>query len=151
MSIDTSAKIRVVADTNIFVAAALKPGGPTEMWLRIAGQPRSSFELFVSEPILEELREKLVHKFSFSAERVKAFIGAIRERATVVNPASHLELGVIRDPDDRMILECALEAHAHLIISADQDLLLLNPFRGNGITHPRELKNIFRSDLPKSS
>ncbi len=121
------------------------------MWLRIAGQPRSSFELFVSDPILDELREKLVHEFSFSAERVDAFISGIRERASIINPSSHLERGTIRDPDDIMILECALAAPAHLIISADQDLLLLNPFRGIGVTHPRELKNIFRSDLPKSA
>jgi len=139
-------RIRVVADTNIFVAAALKPGGPTDMWMRIAGQPRSSFELFISEPILEEVEEKLIGKFKFSQERVRDFIGAIRERSKVLEPIERLA-GVVHDPDDEIILECAIAAKAHLIISADEDLLRMNPFRGIGISHPRELKNIFRTDL----
>jgi putative PIN family toxin of toxin-antitoxin system len=140
-------RIRVVADTNIFIAAALKPGGPTEIWLRIAGQPRSSFELFVSEPILDELREKLSSKFEFSPVRIENFVDSIRGRANVIVPTEQLPANIVRDPDDKIILECALCAKAHLLISADDDLLILNPFRGIGITHPRELKNIFRSDI----
>jgi putative PIN family toxin of toxin-antitoxin system len=143
-------RIRVVADTNIFVAAALKPGGPTDMWLRIAGQPRSSFELFVSDQILDEVKEKLIAKFSFSQERTENFVSAIRERAALVVPTESLA-GTVSDPDDDMILECAIAAKAQLIISADQDLLKLNPFRGIGISHPRELKNIFHTDLRTSN
>lgn len=139
-------RIRVVADTNIFVAAALKPGGPTEMWLRIAGQPQSSFELFVSDPILDEVKEKLISKFDFSQERTENFVAAIRERATLIVPNVRLA-GAVSDPDDEMILECAVAAKAQLIISADRDLIALHPFRGIGISHPRELKNIFHSDL----
>ena len=146
MSTAISMRIRVVADTNIFVAAALKPGGPTDMWLRIAGQPRSSFELFVSDQILDEVKEKLIDKFGFSPERTENFVSAIRERAALVIPIESLA-GTVSDPDDDMVLECAIAAKAQLVISADQDLLKLHPFRGIGISHPRELKNIFRSDL----
>ncbi len=116
------------------------------MWLRIAGQPRSSFELFVSAPILNEVKDKLITKFGFSEERTENFVEAIRERADVVEPRVSLNV-VPGDPDDNMVLECAVAAKANLVISADKDLLELNPFRRIGISHPRELKNIFRSDL----
>jgi putative PIN family toxin of toxin-antitoxin system len=144
-------KIRVVADTNIYVAAALKPGGPTEIWLRVAARPNSSFELFTSEPILDELSQKLFDKFRFSEGAVSNFVDAIRESATKIDPTMRLPTGIVGDPDDVIVLECALEARANLIVSADRDLLSLNPFRGIGISHPRELKNIFRSDLTSST
>jgi predicted nucleic acid-binding protein len=72
-------------------------------------------------------------------------VAAIQERATIINPQERLT-GSVRDPDDDMILECAVTAQANLIITADADLLRLNPFRDIGIAHPRELKNIFRQD-----
>ena len=37
---------------------------------------------------------------------------------------------VCRDPDDNMVLECALEGHAQYIVSGDKDLLELKEFRG---------------------
>jgi putative PIN family toxin of toxin-antitoxin system len=144
-------KIRVVADTNIYVAAALKPGGPTEFWLRVAARPNGTFELFASEPILVELRQKLLDKFSFTEGVASSFVDAIRESAAIVNPTERLPAGIIGDPDDVIVLECAIEARANLIVSADRDLLRLDPLRGIGITHPRELKSIFRSDLAQST
>jgi len=40
------------------------------------------------------------------------------------------ELKVSRDPDDDIVLECARDAHAHIIVSGDDDLLVLRQFSG---------------------
>ena len=41
-----------------------------------------------------------------------------------------------RDPDDNMYLELALVAQASMIVSGDQDLLVLHPWRGIPIVRP---------------
>jgi predicted nucleic acid-binding protein len=35
---------------------------------------------------------------------------------------------VPRDPDDNMVLECAVEGKAHYIVTGDKDLLVLKTF-----------------------
>jgi predicted nucleic acid-binding protein len=37
---------------------------------------------------------------------------------------------VPRDPEDNMVLECAIEGHARYIVSGDNHLLVLKEFRG---------------------
>jgi putative PIN family toxin of toxin-antitoxin system len=43
---------------------------------------------------------------------------------------------VCRDPKDNMVLELAVSGHADYIITGDQDLLILDPFRGIRIMTP---------------
>ena len=43
-----------------------------------------------------------------------------------------------RDPDDNMFLALAVAGRADLIVSGDDDLLALHPFRGIAIVRPRE-------------
>ena len=45
---------------------------------------------------------------------------------------------VCRDPDDNMVLECALAGHAQYIVSGDKDLLELKEFRGVRIVRAAE-------------
>ena len=40
---------------------------------------------------------------------------------------------VSRDPDDDHVIACALAARAQLIVSRDQDLLVLHPYQGISI------------------
>lgn len=144
-------KIRVVFDTNVYVAAALRPGGPSDIWLDIAAKPGSQFELFVSEPILAEVSEKLLsEKFGYPEPDVADFVRRVRQSAKLVDPDERLSI-IEDDPDDDMVLECAVEAKAHLIVSADHHLLDLHEFRGIGVCHPRDLKNIFRHDLDEAA
>jgi uncharacterized protein len=66
----------------------------------------------------------------------------IKQLATQASPKRKLDV-VKEDPDDNIILECALEAHADIIVSADRDLLRLKQFEGIQIHHPSNLKYIF--------
>ena len=138
-------RLRTVFDSNIYVAAALRPGQYADRWLDIAMLPNSGIALFVSQPILAEVEAKLINRFGFGKVDVKAFIRRIQISAQVVSPAVRLKV-VPNDPADNAILECAASARAQLIVSADAHLLNLNPYKGIGITHPRELKNIFAAD-----
>ena len=43
-----------------------------------------------------------------------------------------------RDPNDEMVLALALAAQVDLIVSGDNDLLMLHPFAGNPIHSPAD-------------
>ncbi len=43
-----------------------------------------------------------------------------------------------RDPEDNKFLELALSGRATCIVSGDEDLLILHPFRGIAILTPRQ-------------
>jgi putative PIN family toxin of toxin-antitoxin system len=139
-------QLRTVFDTNIYVAAALRPGQHADRWLDIASLPASGLQLFVSAEILDELYQKLTEKFGFDRIEVRRFIKRIEIIARVVKPTMRLDV-VPNDQDDNIIVECAVAARAHLIVSADADLLKLGQYKGIGIAHPRELKHIFATDF----
>ncbi len=146
-SINTSLKtapLRTVFDSNIYIAAALRPGQYADRWLDIATLPSSGVELYVSPYILNEVGNKLVDRFGFRRVDVKQFIERVKISATLVKP--DVEVKASKDPDDNNILACAISARAQLIITADSGLLKLSPYRGIGIAEPRELKRIFASD-----
>ncbi|NJN21258.1 MAG: putative toxin-antitoxin system toxin component, PIN family [Leptolyngbya sp. RL_3_1] len=54
--------------------------------------------------------------------------------SNLVEPTS--EITVCRDPKDNMILELAVTGEANLIITGDEDLLVLNPFQNIQIVTP---------------
>ena len=142
-------KLRTVFDSNIYVAAALRPGQYADRWLDIATLPSSGLKLYVSAEILAEVQHKLIDRFGFTEPEVKRLTSRIKMTANLVSPKVKLTV-IPDDPDDNAIMECALEANAHLIVSADKHLLKLGNYKGMGVTHPRELKRIFATDFTET-
>jgi putative PIN family toxin of toxin-antitoxin system len=54
-------------------------------------------------------------------------------------------IAVCRDPKDNMILELAVSGKADVIVTGDDDLLVLNPFREIAILNPQEFLKRFLS------
>lgn len=135
--------LKVVFDTNIFVMAAGMPGGYVDYWLDMATPPGSRFKLYTSSAILAEVQEKLEGKLQFERSLAVEYINRIIGITTVVSPTQKLDV-ITRDPDDNIILECAVEAKADIIVSADKDLLKLREYEGIQMQHPTNLKYIFR-------
>ncbi len=118
------------------------PGRYVDYWLGFAKPPKNKFTLFTSPPILAETQRKLEEVIQFDRLIAVEYIEEIKTIDTVVNPKIKLN-AVPTDPDDNHILECAVEAGADIIISADKDLIHLKIFRGIQIIHPSNLKYIF--------
>jgi len=58
--------------------------------------------------------------------------------------------GVVRDPNDDMIVAAAIDSRADTIVSRDKDLLLLGIFRGVPIISPETFRHqLRRSDHPQ--
>ena len=116
--------LRVVIDSNVWISAALAPGGAPAQVLRQVlqhGQP-------VFSPItFEELRSRLWKpKFDrwLSLEQRQRLLHDVDACALwVALPAETALRNYSRDPDDDAFIHTALAAHAPWLITGDQDLL----------------------------
>ena len=133
--------IRVVADTNVYVSALLFGGAPEEVLLLAQA---GTFSLYISPAIREELSRVLAQKFGWEQTRVRAALSAIAGFTIEAIPNTSVN-AVAEDAADNRILECALAAQAHVIVSGDQHLRRLRRFRHIPILTPRE----FLGELPK--
>lgn len=129
--------IRIVFDTNVYLAAS-KKGSYARVHLQRA-QPNGPYTLYISPEIIVEIRRKLEVKFGYSPEYSARFIDMVMQYAQLVHPKRRV-VGVLKDTDDHIILECALEAKAHAIVSSDRGLLRLKEFESTTIIHPTMLQ-----------
>ncbi|MBK9242346.1 MAG: putative toxin-antitoxin system toxin component, PIN family [Acidobacteria bacterium] len=121
----------VVLDTNVLVAGLVAHGLCHELLER-------SIRLRLmasSAPLLEELDATLQRKFTITP-RVKTFLDAYRQSLVLVVPVT-LPHPVCRDADDDVVLGTAVAAGATVIVSGDQDLLVLRDYNGIPIINPR--------------
>lgn len=117
-----------VFDTNSLISATLIKGSVSRKALDKA---LNIGELAISNSTLEELIEVLFRKkfdkyFMNDDERL-LFINKIEVNAKLFEPK--ISFTLCRDPKDNKFLELAISAKAVCIITGDEDLLVLNPFR----------------------
>ena len=124
--------LRVVVDTNVLVSI-FQFGGRISEILNLALQ--GTVELYISQPVIEELRGVLQEKFHWSTDRVDDATETLLRFCQLIDPGEPLK--VCRDPDDDRVLECALAAVAEVIVSGDRDLQDLGSFRDTPIMSPR--------------
>ena len=126
----------IVLDASVLVSAAFRPGSVPDRAVRhavLTGQ------VAVSEPVMAELLDVL-HR-----PRLARFIDP-EQRAELLDLLDTLGVVVVpttpvadcRDPKDDKYLELASAAGAGTIISSDNDLLVLHPWRGVRILRPAE-------------
>lgn len=119
---------RAVFDCNIYVQAIAFENGPAAECLRLLEAGR--FELFLSKPILAELRRVLTYPSvvqmapSLTPHRVAAFIKRLTFRGTLVRRVRHA-MDFPRDPKDEPYIDLAATVKADFLVSRDNDLLSL--------------------------
>ncbi len=134
-------KKRVVLDTNILISSVLiKFGNPRKIFEKFLN---GEFILIESEEMLAEIRDVLFRpKFNYiSLIEKENFIKNLLSLCNIVEPKQKIDI-IKDDPDDNIILECALEGNADYIISGDEHLLGLKEFKGIKIISPKEFLNI---------
>jgi putative PIN family toxin of toxin-antitoxin system len=125
----------VVFDTNVWVSAlhfALNRGTPR---LAIEKAVRED-TVAICRPIEGELLSILTGKFGWSAADVAAAVEAVLPFPLRTKILGNLH--VCRDPNDDMVLECAVVSGAQFIITGDKDLLALDSYNGIRIVTPAE-------------
>ena len=130
--------IRVVADTNVVIAALMLGGVPGAFLDHVF---LGSFLLVTSPVLLDELADKLSLKFQVSPKDVSLIRVRLQTIALLVEPAPVLEI-VSDDPDDNRVLECTVTGRANYVVSGDRHLLKLASFEEIPILTTRQFMNI---------
>lgn len=125
----------VVIDANVWVSA-LQFGGKHTAPIRAVEKTLRRDTLATSQEINAEIRRILVDKFQWSPGKTERLINSYFKRAIYVTITGSIR--VCRDPNDDMILECAVLAGAQIIVSGDKDLLAMGSYQGTRIMTPAE-------------
>jgi putative PIN family toxin of toxin-antitoxin system len=138
---------RVVLDTSTLVSAALRPGSIPDQALLKALR---TCEVCASAETLDELARVLDRK------KFDRYLDEESRRAFVELMRRHLHLFAVlpadleavdppcRDPADSKFLALALASEADTIVSSDEDLLILHPWRGIPVLTPAEFHHRIR-------
>ncbi len=135
--------IRVVLDTNILISATLAKGLPAALLTILLRLPQ--FQLCVSEPLLEEYREVFMReKFGKIRQEGLMTIAKIEEQALNVIPKVKVER-IKMDRADNRVLECALTAGAHYLITGNRRHFNFGHFLSTRIVDPYKFLDLIIS------
>lgn len=123
--------MRVVLDTNTAISGLLWGGPPRRL---IDAATAGEIEIICAEALLDELRDvlnrpKFTQRLVLRGVTAAELLDLYRQLVHIVVPAQ-LPAPVTRDPDDDLVLACALAAQAEVIVSGDDDLLSLGVYAG---------------------
>jgi putative PIN family toxin of toxin-antitoxin system len=125
--------MRIVVDTNVFISAALKESSWPGMVIRWLDKHGGLLKSSVTEQELFRVleRPRIANKIN------PVFFDRLR---SIFDAAESVEITrqitICRDAKDDKFLELALNGQADIIVTGDQDLLILNPFQGIPIAQP---------------
>jgi uncharacterized protein len=99
--------------------------------------PGRLYGLVTSEPIIHELRDKLVEKFGHTPEEAEEVGRGLRLMGRVV-PLAGRGGWILADASDDKFIETALVGKAEIIVSGDRHLLAAREVEGVRILSPRQ-------------
>ena len=131
--------MRILFDTNVLFAAFTVRGFCEEL----LEETIDLCTIIWSAPLRAELVRALRRKRLFSPS-VSGAITAFTDLCEMCDPAP-LPKRICRDPDDDVVLATALAGRADLIVTGDDDLLVLKTFQRIRILSPRQVLEILYS------
>ena len=140
--------LNAVADSTVLVSAfLLRQEGVSAVLLRHAAG--GAFALSLSQEIVTETetvlleREHIRRRYPYANEDVATFCQTLHGSFPVVIDLPPLK-GIVRDPNDDMVLATASAAHATYLITRDLDLLSLQNYEEITIITPEAFMAILR-------
>ena len=140
-------RIKVVLDTNVLISAFIA---------NINSSPRIIFDFFCMEKLMVVTSKELLNELSRSLHYPKIkkiyklsnrsiiqylqFLQQTTHRVIIKNFPQIIKT----DPDDNLILACALAGKADFIVSGDKHLLRLKKYRGIKIVAPLEFVQLLQ-------
>lgn len=136
---------RAVVDTTVQISGFLTENGAAGEVIR---QARAGvFALCLSREIFEELRSRLLHRRRIR-RRYHYTDTQVHQHCRDLEATAHLVAGIApvrvveRDPNDDMVIACALAARADFVVTRDKDLLSLGTYEGIRMVTPRQLLDL---------
>ena len=131
--------MRVCLDTNVLVAAIATRGLAADVLRLILAE----HDLLIPEVVLGELRRVLAAKLKLPPARIDEVEAFLREHEVVPKPARVLEIEV-RDRADAWVLASAVAGRADVLVTCDQDLLVLGNRAPLPLLDPRGFWDLVR-------
>jgi putative PIN family toxin of toxin-antitoxin system len=125
----------VVFDTSVWVSAMHyeRRQSPPILSLELA---RNRHIIATCDEIEQEIIRLLTAKFDWQPTSVQYRLDFFLAKSVHVELKGNLH--VCRDPNDDMVLECAVASGAQIIVSGDKDLLVMGSYQGIRIVTPAE-------------
>ncbi|MCY3722468.1 MAG: putative toxin-antitoxin system toxin component, PIN family [Candidatus Poribacteria bacterium] len=125
----------VVYDTNVLISGMIWGGVPYRC---IELSQQKKIQGLICDEILDEFEDKLMIKLDVSSARTSMMKTQLLGFLQPVEISNRLK-GVTTDPDDNMIIECAVVGGATHIVTGDQKHLLpLENYQGILIVKPAD-------------
>ena len=125
---------RIVIDTNVLISSLFLA---TSTPAQAVDKAVTNAQLVATPETLRELIEKL-HSPKFDRyvrrERRDALLERVAPLVEIIDVLQSIRAS--RDPKDDKFIEAAVNGRANVIVTGDNDLLDLNPFRGIAIVTP---------------
>lgn len=121
---------RAVFDTNVFISASLSKNANSPTRELLERWKRNEFTLVICNQIAKEMIEKLTER-NVAFEIINDQVSALARSAEwVVVPDEKIE-NLLSDPDDNVVVACAVEGAANYLITYDPHFDTLNgDYRG---------------------
>jgi putative PIN family toxin of toxin-antitoxin system len=137
--------VRVCLDTNVLVAAVATRGLAADVVRLILAE----HDLLVPEVVLGELQRVLATKLKLPAARIAELETFLREHEVIPKPPRVLEVEV-RDRADAWVLASAVAGRADVLVTGDQDLLVLGRRAPLLVLNPRGFWTLARGAAGES-
>lgn len=144
--------LKVVLDTNIFVSSLLvKAGLPAQV---LDAWRERQYLLIVSPAIIAEIRATLSYsrirrKYAITDEDVEHLVALLEQDALLVPGDADVVGSIPEDPADEMVLACAIDAQADVIVSGDRYLVDLSSYRSIPVLTARQFLERLEVDSPE--
>ena len=125
--------MRIILDSNVIISALTTQG----LSSRVLDLCIDKHVIFISSWILNEVTRILSNKFKIESEKLIRIIKFIKSATSNIEPKGKKPTHC-RDEDDNNILHLAKYVHAELIITGDEDLLILKEYEDTKIITPRQ-------------
>jgi putative PIN family toxin of toxin-antitoxin system len=132
--------VNVVLDSSIYVSSLLKKQGvPAQV---LDAWRAQLFEVVTSPSIVREVEHTMSYsrirrRYPITDEDVHALVHLLTTRTIMVPGVADVSDAQVRDPKEEIILACVAESGADVLVASDDDLLILEQYRGTPIGTPR--------------
>jgi len=132
--------MKVTLDTNVIISGTFWTG---DSYRVLEAINNFGIELVISREILDEYldvidREEIIDKVIDKKLIFSEIIDKVLKNSTIVEPVEKLDI-IKEDPDDNIVLECALAGNVDYIVTNDHHLLNLKNIGGIVVITPEEL------------
>src|SRR3989344_4563704 len=121
--------MKVTLDTNVIISGTFWTG---DSYRVLEAINNFGIELVISREILDEYLDVIDRE-----EIIDKVIDKVLKNSTIVEPVEKLDI-IKEDPDDNIVLECALAGNVDYIVSQDNHLLGIKEFREIKILKPED-------------